>query len=226
MKPSVILAETTLPSGSRLSLCTRDGQYSLRVGGRELMGTVAVNSERRLAELGCETLGVGRGSRVLVGGLGLGFTLRRVLELAGPDARVDVAELLPEVVDWNRTYLGSVNGNLLDDPRVSIVIDDVLTVLARARVGQYDVILLDVDNGPPASIIDPATTRLYAEQGFAALSRALRAGGRAVFWSASTDRAFVKRLVKAGFRATAVGAKAYPHAKRDTHTLFIADRLG
>jgi spermidine synthase len=98
-------------------------------------------------------------------------------------------------------------------------------VLVRANPGQYDVILLDVDNGPPASIVDPATSRLYADQGFAALSRALRMGGRAVFWSASADRAFVKRLTKAGFRASAVGAKAYPHAKRDTHTLFIADRF-
>jgi spermidine synthase len=138
---------------------------------------------------------------------------------------VDVAELLPEVVDWNRKYLRSVNGSLLDDPRVNIVIEDILAVLARANAGQYDVILLDVDNGPPASIVDPATSRLYADQGFAALSRALRVGGRAVFWSASADRAFVKRLTKAGFRASAVGAKAYPHAKRDTHTLFVADRL-
>ncbi|MFZ5875898.1 MAG: spermine synthase [Nitrospirota bacterium] len=220
------MAETTLAGGATLSLCTRDGQYSLRVGGRELMGTVAVNSELRLADLGCETLGTKRGARVLIGGLGLGFTLRRVLERVGRDARVAVAELLPAVVDWNRTYLQSINGKLLDDPRVNLMIEDVLTVLAHAKPGQYDVILLDVDNGPPASIIDPATSRLYADDGFAVVSRALRIGGRAVFWSASADRAFVKRLTKAGFRATAVGAKAHPRAKRDTHTLFVADWLG
>lgn len=225
MKPSVTLAEAKLANGSTLSLCMRGGHYYLRVGGRELMGTVAVNSELRLAELGCEKLGASGRARVLIGGLGLGFTLRRVLELVGPNAKVDVAELLPEVVAWNRQYLRSINGRLLDDPRVEILIDDVLAVLAAAKPGRYDVILLDVDNGPPASLVDPATSRLYESDGFSVLSRALRPGGRAVFWSASTDRAFVKRLTKAGFRATAVGAKAYPRAKRDTHTLFIADRL-
>lgn len=190
------------------------------------MGTVAVNSELRLAAVGCESLGAGRGARVLIGGLGLGFTLRRVLELVGPDARVDVAELVPEVVDWNRTYLRSVNGNLLDDPRVNIVMKDVLAVLASANAGHYDVILLDVDNGPPASIVDPATNRLYGADGFAVISHALRKGGRAVFWSASPDPAFLKRLTKAGFQARAVGAKSYPQAKRNTHTLFVADWLG
>ncbi len=226
MKPSVTLAQATLPGGALLSLCARDGHYVLRVAGRELMGTVAAHSELRLADVGCEQLGAGRRARVLVGGLGLGFTLRRVLELAGPDASVDVAELLPEVVDWNRTFLQSVNGRLLADPRVNIVIDDVLAVLARADAGQYDAILLDVDNGPPASIVAPGTSRLYEERGFAAVSRALRPGGRAVFWSASGDRAFVKRLTRAGFRAAVVSAKAHPRAKRETHTLFVADRPG
>jgi spermidine synthase len=101
-----------------------------------------------------------------------------------------------------------------------------LAVLARTQPGQYDVILLDVDNGPPASIVDPATNRLYGAEGFAVVSHALRKGGRAVFWSASPDRTFLKRLTKSGFRASAVSAKAYPHAKRDTHTLFIADWFG
>jgi spermidine synthase len=224
MKPSVTLAETRLANGSTLSLATRDGHYYLRVAGRELMGTVAASSEMRLADLGCEKIGTAPGARVLIGGLGLGFTLRRVLELVRPDAKVDVVELLPDVVAWNRQYLQSVNGGLLDDPRVTVVIEDVLSALTAASVGQYDVVMLDVDNGPPASIVDPATTRLYADSGFAVLWRALRPGGRAVFWSASNDRSFVKRLTMAGFRATAVGAKAYPSAKRDTHTLFIADR--
>ena len=226
MKPSVTLAEAALASGAMLSLCLRDGHYYLRVAGRELMGTVATSSEMRLAELGCEKLGATSGARVLIGGLGFGFTLRRVLELVRPDATVQVAELLPEVVAWNRKFLQSVNGGLLDDPRVEILIEDVLAVLTRPPARPYDAVLLDVDNGPPASIVDAATTRLYTTQGFKVLSRALRVGGRAVFWSASADRAFLNRLTRAGFRATAVGAKSYPHAKRDTHTLFIADWLG
>ena len=225
MKPSVTLAETTLSGGSTLSLCRRDGHYFLRVAGRELMGTVAANSEMRLAELACEKLGTASGTTVLIGGLGFGFTLRRVLELVRPNVSVQVAELLPEVVAWNREYLQSVNGGLVDDPRVEIRIDDVLGVLARATARQYDAVLFDIDNGP-AAIVAAANARLYAAPGITVLSRALRVGGRAVFWSASTDRAFLKRLTRAGFRATAVGAKAYPQAKRDTHTLFIADWPG
>ena len=225
MKPSVTLAETTLSGGSTLSLCRRDGHYFLRVAGRELMGTVAANSEMRLAELACEKLGRGNNQRVLIGGLGFGFTLRRVLELVRPNVSVQVVELLPEVVAWNREYLQSVNGGLVDDPRVEIRIDDVLAVLARANAGQYDAVLFDIDNGP-AAIVVAANARLYAAPALMALSRALRVGGRAVFWSGSTDRAFLKRLTRAGFRATAVGAKAYPHAKRDTHTLFVADWPG
>jgi spermidine synthase len=225
VKPSVTLAETRLSGGSTLSLCTRDGHYFLRVAGRELMGTVAANSEMRLAELACEKVGTARGTKVLIGGLGFGFTLRRVLELVRPDVRVQVAELLPEVVAWNREYLQSVNGSLVDDPRVEILIDDVLAVLAAANARQYDAVLFDIDNGP-AAIVAATNARLYAAPGLTVLSRALRVGGRAVFWSASTDRAFLKRLTRAGFLATAVGAKAYPHAKRDTHTLFIADWPG
>lgn len=225
MKPSVTLAETTLSGGSTLSLCRRDGHYFLRVAGRELMGTVAANSEMRLAELACEKLGTASDQRVLIGGLGFGFTLRRVLELVRPNVSVQVVELLPEVVAWNREYLQSVNGGLVDDPRVEILIDDVLAVLARANARQYDAVLFDIDNGP-AAIVAAANARLYTASGITALSRALRVGGRAVFWSASTDRAFLNRLTRAGFRASAVGAKAYPQAKRDTHTLFVADWPG
>lgn len=189
------------------------------------MGTVAANSEKRLAEVACEKVGTARGTRVLIGGLGFGFTLRRVLELVRSPVRVEVAELLPEVVAWNREYLQSVNGRLVDDARVEIRIDDVLAVLAAANPRRYDAVLFDIDNGP-AAIVAAANARLYEASGLTVLSRALRAGGRAVFWSASADRAFVKRLTRAGFRATAVSAKAYPHAKRETHTLFIADWPG
>jgi spermidine synthase len=215
VKPSVTLAETTLSGGSTLSLCMRDGHYHLRVAGRELMSTATTSSEERLAELACEKVGTTSGTRVLIGGLGFGFTLRRALELVHPDVKVQVAELLPEVVAWNREHLQSVNGGLVDDARVEIQIDDVLAVLARANARQYDAVLLDIDNGPAP-----------IAAGLQVLSRALRVGGRAVFWSASTDRAFLKQLTQAGFLATAVGAKAHAQAKRDTHTLFIADWPG
>lgn len=225
MKPSVVLAEAILPNKQKLSLRSHDGHYHIRVGGELLMSTTATASEARMAELAHEALGSGGGKNVLIGGFGFGFTLRRVLELVGADDHVQVAELLPEIVSWNRLHLRNVNGQLLDDPRVEIVLDDVFAVLSRAAPQTYDAVLLDVDNGPEA-LVDPRNERIYADPGLKTLSRAMRKGGRAVFWSAGTDESFLKRLVKAGFRADAISAKAYPQAQVKTHTLFIADWNG
>jgi spermidine synthase len=225
VKPSVTLAQTTTSDGATLSLRLHDGHYHMRIGGHGLMSTIATRSEVRLAELGCERLVKEGRKRVLIGGLGFGFTLRRVLELVTTDVKVEVAELLPQVVAWNREYLRSVNGGLVDDPRVRILIEDVFALLARATAGHYDAVLLDVDNGP-AALVDRGNARLYADHGLRVLSRALRVGGRAVFWSASPERSFMARLAQAGFRAEAVAAKAYAKSKRGNHTLFVADWNG
>jgi spermidine synthase len=222
VKPTVTLAQTTTADGATLSLRMHDGHYHMRIGGHGLMSTTATSSEARLAELGCERLVKDGRKRVLIGGLGFGFTLRRVLELVTADVTVEVAELLPQVVAWNREYLQSVNGGLVDDPRVGILIEDVFALLARATAGRYDAVLLDVDNGP-AALVDPGNARLYGDHGLRVLSRALRVGGRAVFWSASPERAFMARLAQAGFRAEAIAAKAYDKSKRRNHTLFVAD---
>lgn len=155
--------------------------------------------------------------------MGFGFSLRQVLELVAADAVVRVAELLPEVVAWNREYLSSVNGLLLDDRRVEVVVEDVFAVISRAPAGHYDAILLDVDNGPVAMVKD-GNARLYQSAGFAAITHALKPGGRVTFWSASVDHAFAKRLGKAGFKVEVVPAKAWPQAKRLTHTIFVGDR--
>jgi spermidine synthase len=225
MKPSVVLAEAFLADKTKLSLRRHDGHYHIRVGGELLMSTTATGSEAEMAELASETLGAGAGKRVLIGGFGFGFTLRRVLELVGPEVEVQVAELLPEIIAWNREHLQSVNGRLLDDPRVAILLEDVFAVLTRAAPASYDAVLLDVDNGP-AALVDPRNERIYADRGLETLSRALRPGGRAVFWSGVRDDSFLKRLVRAGFRAQAVAAKAYPQARVKTHTLFVADWNG
>src|SRR5205085_9397435 len=124
----------------------------------------ATASEAQMAELAQETLGDGEGKRVLIGGFGFGFTLRRVLELVGPQTQVQVAELLPEIVAWNRAHLQDVNGRLLDDPRVEIILDDVFAVLSRAAPRSYDSVLLDVDNGPEA-LVDAGNDRIYADPG-------------------------------------------------------------
>lgn len=225
MKPFLLLAQSQTPEGAELTLHAHDTHFYLRVNRQPLMGTNASESEKMLAQLACDRLCDKPKVRVLIGGLGFGFTLRRVLELVGKEARVQVAELLPEVVTWNREYLSSVNGLLLDDKRVEVVVEDVFQVISRAPAAHYDAILLDVDNGPIAMVQD-GNARLYQAQGFAAITHALRPGGRVTFWSASTDHGFAKRLAKAGFKVETVASKAYPQAKRSTHTIFVADRKG
>lgn len=222
MKPFINLAQAVTPDGAELTLHGHDSHFYLRVNRQPLMGTNASESEKVMADLACERLRGLAGGEVLIGGLGFGFTLRRVLETVGPSASVSVAELLPEVVSWNREFLAEVNGLLLDDPRVKVVIEDVFQTLTQAPSASLDAILLDVDNGPVAMVKD-GNARLYEAQGLAVIKRALKPRGRVVFWSASTDHAFAKRLGKAGFTVKVVAAKAYVQAKRATHTLFVGD---
>jgi spermidine synthase len=223
LKPFLTLAQALTPEGAELTLHSHDGQFFLRVNRQPLMGTNASTSEMRLAELACHHVGRRQGRRVLIGGLGFGFSLRRVLEIVAKDSVVHVAELCTEVVKWNREFLGDVNGKLIDDPRVQISIEDVFKTITRAPASYYDAILLDVDNGPTAMVKD-GNARLYQERGFAAIMRALKPRGRVTFWSASQDEVFAKRLVKAGFKVEAIGAKAYEQARRNSHTIFVADR--
>jgi len=223
MKPFLTLATARTSAGAELSLHSHDTEFYLRVNRQPLMGTNASESEKMLAQLACIRLGGQTAPRVLIGGLGFGFTLRQVLAMVGQGALVQVAELLPEIVAWNREFLSSVNGLLLDDPRVQISIEDVYQIIAKAPAGHYDAILLDVDNGPIAMVQD-GNGRLYQAAGLAAISRALKPGARVTFWSASQDHGFARRLTKAGFKAECVACKAYPQAKRKTHTIFVADR--
>ncbi|MEA3187509.1 MAG: hypothetical protein QOD99_1339, partial [Chthoniobacter sp.] len=202
-----------------------DGEWHLKLNSRELMSTTSTASELTLGELACEHLGGNRAPRVLIGGLGFGFSLKAVLARVGPGAKVCVAELLPEVVAWNREFLGEVNGALLDDPRVEVRTEDVFYVIRRAAGkpnGGYDAILLDVDNGP-TSFVQPKNSRLYDQRGFHLLQRALRPGGRAAFWSATDEPHFVSRLVRAGFTAWSVEAKAHERAKRFAHRIYVAE---
>lgn len=206
-----------------LSLHAYDGHFFLRVNGQPLMGTNAVDSEKLLAQLACERLQKQPATRVLIGGLGFGFTLKRVLELTHKRAIVQVAELLPEVVEWNREFLGAVNGTMIDDPRVDVTIADAFQIIASVPASHYDAILLDVDNGPTA-MVSQDNARLYQIKGLAAIWRALKPGGRVAFWSASPDSAFARRLTHAGFVVEVVPAKAYPQARRMAHAIIVADK--
>jgi spermidine synthase len=222
MKPFVTLAQAQTPDGAELSLHGHDSHFYLRINRQPLMGTNASESEKVMADLACEGLRGTEGERVLIGGLGFGFTLRRVLERVGPGAAVQVAELLPEIVAWNRSFLAEVNGSLLNDARVEVRLEDVFETLRQAAGGGWDAVLLDVDNGPVAMVKD-GNARLYEAGGLALIRRALKPNGRVVFWSASRDAAFGKRLAKAGFSVRVVAAKAYAQAKRAQHTLFVGD---
>ena len=144
VKPTNNLAASTSPDGETLLLQEHDGEYFLKVGGVPLMSTTACSSEQMMAELACGQ--GGRTQRVLIGGLGFGFTLRKVLELVSADSDVEVAELLQVVIDWNREHLREVNGELLDDGRVEVLRKDVFKIMQSG--GRYDAILLDVDNSP------------------------------------------------------------------------------
>ena len=221
MKPTTTLASCRTPDGPLMVLQEHDGQHFLKIGGVPLMSTTAAASEQRMAELACA--GLPANPRVLIGGLGFGFTLRRVLELCPPTATVNVAELLPEVVAWNRTLLAAVNGRFLDDPRVRIHTRDVAGLLDRAGQARYHAILLDVDNSPDP-LVQLGNARLYQHDGLARTRTALHPGGRVVYWSANRDPGFAKSLARIFRQVDCVGAKAYPQAKHFTHTLFVAIR--
>ncbi len=221
MKITTTLASCRTPDGAVLVLLEHDGQHYMKVGGVQLMSTTASSSEQQMAELACANMPMK--PRILIGGLGFGYTLRRVLELCPPDAIVDVAELLQEVIDWNREFLTEVNGLLVDDPRVRIHRRDVGEIIERVGKDRYHAILLDVDNSPDP-LVQQGNARLYNRGGIARTKAALHAGGRVVFWSANPDKDFARSLEKVFKNVECIGAKAYPKAKRFTHTLFVADR--
>ena len=224
MKPFRNLGQTRTPDGSQFSLHEHDGEYFLKLNGRQLMSTTSTTSELLLAQLPCKGLGKTPHARVLIGGLGLGYSLRRVLELVCPSATVEVAELLPEVVAWNREFLGAVNGALLDDPRVKVIVGDVFDVIRRAKNACYDAILLDVDNGP-TSFVQEKNSRLYDPRGFGLIRRTLKPGGKVAFWSACEEPGFLQKLSNAGFKAEACPVKANEHAKRAAHVIYMAERM-
>lgn len=224
MKPRIKLAETTTPDGGKLALFEQDNTYSISHQGQQLMHSKMTTSEELLGTLGLDRLDENRNGRILIGGLGLGFTLQTVLRGAQAEARVDVAELMPEIVDWNRSFLKNLNGSLLEDPRVEVLTEDVGQLIRRTKPETYDAILLDVDNGPIA-MVTATNDSLYSHFGIRTIHAALKPNGRAVFWSAQADPKFEKRLRKAGFKARAVPAKSHLGAKRAAYILYVGDRL-
>ena len=195
MKPTEKLGEAVAPDGTVLTLLRHDGAYSIRVAGVELMSTRRHHSEDRLAELVCAPLADVAGARVLIGGLGLGFTLRAALRVLPADAHVVVAELLDDVIAWNRNPAWPLGADALADPRVELRHADVADVLREGR-GTFDGVMLDVDNGAEA-MTSAQNAGLYGRAGIRLAADALRRGGRVAWWSAGDDRAFEDLLRRA-----------------------------
>lgn len=208
MKPTRLLDGATTPEGTPITLHEHDGVISIRVGGTELMSTRQHHSEERLAEVACAGLRDRGRAAVLIGGLGLGFTLREALAQLGPDATVVVAELVPAVIAWNRNPAYRLAADVIDDPRVNVVAGDVADVLAASR-GRFDAIMLDVDNGA-SGLTAAANDGLYVPRGLGAARAALSSGGRLAVWSADHDPRFVARLEEAGFTVDVVKARTHP----------------
>lgn len=205
MKPWETLDEAVLPDGSKLALRRHDGEYVIAADGYDLMVSRMHGSEEALATL---ALGTDRKKRrVLIGGLGMGYTLRAVLELLPPDGEAVVAELLQQVVDWNHGELGALAGNPLDDPRTTVDVRDVRDVIRLSEPYRYDAILLDVDNGPDSWTQQP-NAWLYTPNGLAAIKRALKAKGVLGIWAVRSDPGFERRLGAAGFHAETHKVKA------------------
>jgi spermidine synthase len=233
MKPHHKLAETKTPDGIPLTLEEHDGSFCIRINGLALMHSRATTSELHLGELAVGRLSAVRRPRVLIGGLGLGFTLRRVLESAGAEARVEVAELMPEVVEWNRTHMADLNGHLLEDRRVRVRVGDVWEIIGEAAASvpegaedrRYDAILIDIDNGPQ-DMVQKSNLRLYTNRGIAIMAAALRPGGRVAIWSAGADTAFAHRLARAKLQVEVVRAKPNAASRSRTYAIFVADKAG
>ncbi len=219
MKPIEILGREPTADGEELVLTRRDGVVTLFLSGMELMSSRAPGSERALAERGLAGVAGRRRPRVLIGGLGLGFTLRAALDRLPEHAEVVVAELSAMVVAAVRGELAELAGRPLEDPRTTIFAGDVAEALVPPA--RYDAILLDTDDGPRAHT-HRANRQLYDAAGLRRLRGALSPGGQLAIWSAAPDAEFVRRLGAAGFLARAETVRARPGGRAERHTLFLA----
>ena len=228
MKPYIDLAEARVPDGTKFTLHTHDGKFYLKNDGRDLMSTALTFSEQMLAEKGCEAILENKSSRpthprVLIGGLGMGFTLKRTLELIGRPATVEVAELVPEIIEWNRTFLVEHNGPLLEDERTEIFLGDLFDCLKKQGKNSYDAILIDIDDTPD-SLIVPRNRRLYTNEFLTGLRTALKPNGCLAFWLAEPTPKFLKALRNAGFHVDDFPAKPHEKSKRARHCIYVAHK--
>ena len=224
MNPMIHLGTAHVPGGVEIRLYRRGDEFMILLPTDELMSSRMRNSEERLATMTLERLAGNPAPRLLIGGYGMGFTLRAALAAAPPSARITVAELLPEIVEWARGPMAELTAGCLDDPRVTLEVRDVAETIAF-DIGHFDAILLDVDNGPDG-VVRKENDRLYSRAGLATAFGALRPRGVLAVWSAAPDPGFTRRLRGAGFEVEMVTVKARPNGKGPRHVIWFARRAG
>lgn len=224
MKAFEELERAEISDGSVLRLVKRAEDYLIYVEREELMNSRAHESELELARLGCAHLTRRRHPRVIVGGLGMGYTLSEVVQMLRPEAEIVVAEMIPAVVRWNKLYFGALNGSPLEDARVSVKVGDVREIMQKYP-GMFDAILLDVDNGPTA-LTHADNDQLYTREGIRACMLALKPDGTLSIWSASVEPAFEKRLRGENLAFTLHPVPAYRGAKSRSRYVWVITRSG
>ncbi|MGH6617065.1 spermidine synthase [Sphingomonas sp.] len=220
MVPRELIDSADVPGGGELKLFRRGGDWSIMLGGNELMSSRVRGSEEALATLALARV-ARADAKVLIGGLGMGFTLRAALAVLGPAAEVTVAELVPAVIDWALGPMAAVHDGSLEDPRVHMIEGDV-GPLIRARDAVFDAILLDVDNGPDG-LTRGGNNGLYSARGLAAARAALRPGGVLAIWSAGADATFARRL-RDGFSVEEAVVRSGTGGKGARHIIWVATR--
>jgi len=220
MTPRILLGVAEVPGGPPLKLFQRGTDFTIALERNDLMSSRMSGSEEALGAMACERLGRRSSARLLVGGYGMGFTLRAILRILPADAQVVVAELVPGIVEWARGPMAALTAGCLDDRRVDLRIADVGAEIA-APEGRYDAILLDVDNGPDG-LTRPGNDALYGAAGLERARSALRPGGVLAVWSAGPDPAFTRRLARIGFEVDEVRLRARSNGKGPLHVIWFA----
>lgn len=215
-----LIGTAQVPGGEQLRLYRHDRDFMIVLGHNELMSSRKSGSEVALATQSYARIAAVKQPRLLIGGYGMGFTLRAALDVLPKDAQVTVAELVPEIIGWARGPMKELAAGCLDDPRVRLVMADVADVI-RESAGRYDAILLDVDNGPDG-LVREANDQIYSARGLRAAKAALRPGGVLAVWSAARDRSFAGRLRDAGFRVDEVAVRARSNGKGPKHVIWFA----
>ena len=224
MTPRELIGTAKVPGGEDLRLFRRGKDFMIVLDRNELMNSRMSGSEEALAVMTCERIGPRKRLHLLIGGYGMGFTLRAALKALGPDTRVSVAELVPEIIDWARGPMAELAAGCLDDPRVDLIEGDVAALIGAAQ-NSYDAILLDVDNGPDG-LTREGNNQLYSARGLSAAMAALKPGGVLAIWSAAPDDAVARRRGKAGFAVEEVAGRARGNGKGPRHVIWFAARRG